>query len=141
MANHLETGDRPLLVMHVGGRGEMKRIPSLDGVRAIAIAMVCVSHISQSPGSPTHHFSSFGNLGVRIFFVLSGFLITRLLLQELQATQRISLLDFYLRRTLRIFPAFYCFAALVLACQAWGVIALLPGDVAHMLTYTVNYHQ
>ena len=119
----------------------MSRIPSLDGVRAIAIAMVCVSHLSQSVGAPTHHFSSFGNLGVRIFFVLSGFLITKLLLHELELRGRISLRNFYLRRTLRIFPAFYCFAAVVLACQAWGVIALLPGDVTHMLTYTVNYHQ
>jgi peptidoglycan/LPS O-acetylase OafA/YrhL len=120
---------------------EMTRIPSLDGVRAIAIAMVCVSHVTQSVGAPTHHFSSFGNLGVRIFFALSGFLITKLLLRELELTGQISLGDFYLRRTLRIFPAFYCFAAVVLACHALGVIALLPGDVTHMLTYTVNYHQ
>ena len=52
-----------------------------------------------------------GNLGVRIFFVISGFLITTLLVQETKATGRISLGGFYVRRMFRIFPAAYTFIA------------------------------
>src|SRR2546425_10051183 len=91
----------------------MKRIPSLDGLRALSISLVLVAHLAG-----THHFfttqavaqlGDLGNLGVRMFFVISGFLITKLLLVELDRTQRISLKAFYIRRLLRIFPAFYVF--------------------------------
>src|SRR5471032_3611107 len=85
------------------------RLPSLDGLRAVAILMVLVSHCQYAAGFPTGRFPlAFvffdGELGVRIFFVISGFIITRLLLEEDQAFGAISLRLFYLRRALRILP-------------------------------------
>ena len=76
-------------------------LPALDAVRGIAALLVVCAHIL----GPV----KLGNMAVLIFFVLSGFLITWLLLRELDATQTVSLKDFYARRTLRIFPAFYVF--------------------------------
>jgi peptidoglycan/LPS O-acetylase OafA/YrhL len=75
----------------------MKRIPSLDGLRAISIALVVVGHwVSRRYGSALA--LSYANLGVRIFFVISGYLITTLLLKEHSKTSTINLKDFYVRR-------------------------------------------
>jgi peptidoglycan/LPS O-acetylase OafA/YrhL len=119
----------------------MIRIPSLDGLRAIAILMVLLSHSGDTPGAPTHHFSSFGYFGVRIFFVISGFLITRLLVMERETTGTVSLKQFYYRRTLRIFPALWFYLFVIAALNARGRITLLSHDLLSALTYTVNYHQ
>jgi peptidoglycan/LPS O-acetylase OafA/YrhL len=79
-------------------------------------------------------------LGVRVFFVISGFLITSLLLTEARKTGTISLGRFYFRRTLRIFPAYYLYVAVVSALYFAGVVSLNKGDIVHALTYSVNYH-
>ena len=79
---------------------ERKHLPALDGLRAICVLTVMAYH----GGLPIP-----GDLGVSAFFVLSGFLITWLLILEQQQTGSISLRDFYARRTLRIFPAYYVF--------------------------------
>ncbi|MBV8929128.1 MAG: acyltransferase family protein [Mycobacteriaceae bacterium] len=73
-------------------------IPALDGIRAIAVALVLLHH-GGIPGVTG------GFLGVDIFFVLSGFLITSLLLDELGSTGRISLTGFWTRRARRLLPA------------------------------------
>ncbi len=120
-----------------------KRIPCLDGLRAISIAAVLVLHLSGSK-----HFLSTatvdpfapGDLGVRTFFVISGFLITTLLLKELGATGSISLKNFYARRILRIFPAFYFYAAVMAILASAGIIVLERHDLLIASTYTVNYH-
>jgi peptidoglycan/LPS O-acetylase OafA/YrhL len=79
-----------------------RHIPGLDFLRALAISLVLLFHFGQ-PVS--------GALGVMIFFVLSGFLITGILLNELENSGTISLSRFYARRSLRIFPTFYaCWA-------------------------------
>jgi peptidoglycan/LPS O-acetylase OafA/YrhL len=80
------------------------RIPSLDGFRALAILMVIIHHAFDEPSSV---FS--GNFGVSVFFVISGYLITTLLLEEKNRFGDISLKNFYLRRVLRIFPVAYLF--------------------------------
>jgi peptidoglycan/LPS O-acetylase OafA/YrhL len=88
------------------------RIPSLDGLRAVSISMVLVGHALFSyHGEHRAEWSYFGNgdLGVSIFFVISGFLITALLLKEFEKNGDISLRRFYLRRAVRIFPPFYAF--------------------------------
>lgn len=88
----------------------MKRIPSLDGMRAISIAAVVVGHILRGRGY-TSVWGAYGNTGVRIFFVISGFLITKLMLNEHARTSSISLSDFYIRRAYRILPAALAFIA------------------------------
>jgi peptidoglycan/LPS O-acetylase OafA/YrhL len=75
----------------------MQYVPALDGLRAFAVLLVILSH-AQAPG----FFG--GILGVDIFFLLSGFLITTLLLHEGRETGRISIGHFYLRRALRLYP-------------------------------------
>jgi peptidoglycan/LPS O-acetylase OafA/YrhL len=84
--------------------------------------------------------SVFADLGVRTFFVISGFLITTLLVSEYRKRGRISLRDFYIRRIYRIFPAFYVYLAVLLIVTALGWIALPADDVAFAATYTMNFH-
>jgi peptidoglycan/LPS O-acetylase OafA/YrhL len=76
---------------------------------------------------------------VVVFFVISGFLITSLLLSEHRRKGRISLKLFYARRALRIFPASFAFLGCL--CLLWmaGIIALKGSDLWHAVTYTVNY--
>jgi peptidoglycan/LPS O-acetylase OafA/YrhL len=121
------------------------RIPSLDGLRAISIAFVIFAHLTGAPPFDWPHsvlkFLQLGELGVRVFFVISGFLITTLLISEEARTQRISLPKFYFRRTLRIFPAYYLYIALITGFAAFGYVHFLDGDRLHAITYTMNYHQ
>ena len=82
----------------------MKRIPSLDGLRAISILLVVAGHWAEL----RYHSDvagAFANLGVRIFFIISGYLITTLLLQENAKRSTIRLRRFYIRRAYRILPA------------------------------------
>jgi peptidoglycan/LPS O-acetylase OafA/YrhL len=117
------------------------RIPSLDGVRAVSILLVVVSHLIGTRGFPvtTTPLLDLGDLGVRVFFVLSGFLITGLLLSEWGRTARIDLRAFYVRRTLRIFPAFYAYLAVLALLALAGAVTLRGGDLLRAATYTINY--
>jgi len=103
------------------------RVPALDGLRAIAILMVLVNHlfIPKATGGVStalHVVLSPTWLGVDLFFVLSGYLITGILLRSRDAPHYF--LSFYLRRALRIFPAYYAVLALVLAAL---LVAQEPG--------------
>jgi peptidoglycan/LPS O-acetylase OafA/YrhL len=73
------------------------------------------------------------------FFVLSGFLITHLLVTEADKTGDISLRDFYVRRMLRIFPAFYGYAVFYVAGRLWIKLPIDWPSLASCLTYTSNY--
>ena len=75
-------------------------VPALDGLRAVAVIAVMVYHSGLILG---------GYLGVDVFFTLSGFLITRLLVEEYDARGTIGLRDFYYRRALRLLPALFTF--------------------------------
>ena len=86
-----------------------RRIPSLDGLRAISITLVLFDHLSKWGHIPLRVPSCVGTLGVQVFFVLSGFLITGLLLEEHKRSSTISLREFYIRRAFRIFPAAFSF--------------------------------
>ena len=118
------------------------RIPTLDGLRAISIAMVWWGHLSGTPGVNfgMSFASQIANTGVRVFFVISGFLITSLLLNEQERTSRISLKDFYLRRIFRIFPAFYFYIAVAVLLVVLGRVAVKPGDLLFAVTYLSNFH-
>jgi peptidoglycan/LPS O-acetylase OafA/YrhL len=116
------------------------RIPSLDGLRAVSIALVVYAHLIGTVGFPKQDGRDLGTYGVRFFFVISGFLITGLLLKEYKATGTINLRRFTLRRTFRIFPAYYASLLVLAAISAAGWVTLRDGDLLHALTYTQNYH-
>ena len=92
----------------------MQRIPSLDGLRAISITLVILSHLVKWKHISLEVLGSYGALGVHVFFVLSGYLITNLLLHEYERSSTISLRDFYIRRAYRIFPAAFVFLVVVI---------------------------
>ncbi len=118
------------------------RIHSLDGLRAVSILLVCIGHLAGTVNFPEIllPLHNIGNYGVKVFFVISGFLITLLLLQEKNKTGSINLKQFYIRRTLRLFPAFYFYILCIALAEFFGLITLLPGDLLHAATYTMNYH-
>lgn len=117
------------------------QIPSLDGFRAISIALVIAGHAYDSTNAPPvlRYISHLGNYGVRCFFVISGFLITTLLLREWDQAGRFSLKKFYVRRTLRIFPAAFTYIGIIAICYSLHWLSLKPGDLIHAVTYTINY--
>ncbi|WP_432505537.1 acyltransferase family protein [Kineococcus arenarius] len=98
----------------------LRRIPSLDGLRAVSILLVITAHPAYEHFWPSFH----GHTGVSIFFVLSGFLITTLALREAERSGRVSLSAFYVRRAFRIYPLYYlvlgvyCFIVFVIGIDA-----------------------
>ena len=92
-----------------------KYFDSLTGLRAIAVVLVLINHYAGDEGA-----FLCGWLGVQIFFVLSGFLITTLLLRENEEKGNVSFAKFYIRRVFRIFPVYYLWFALVL-WQAFNI--------------------
>jgi peptidoglycan/LPS O-acetylase OafA/YrhL len=122
-----------------------RRIPSLDGLRGVSIGLVLLWHLAGTsnfyPRSALAPLGDIGNLGVRVFFVISGFLITLLLLDEIEATGTVSLKLFYLRRILRILPACYAYILFVVIAYRLRLATLSPGDVFHAVTYTMNYYK
>lgn len=130
-------------------------IPSLDGLRALSILLVLFAHAATTQGAPLWMdkpaLVSLGNVGVRFFFIISGFLITTLLLRELEAKGRIDLKAFFVRRAYRILPALLVYIGVIWSLYLAGVIELryrvlsqqmaesaVP-DLLHALTFTVNY--
>src|ERR1044071_207656 len=92
---------------------------SLDGVRGVAVLAVLAVHTNHLGGAS---LLPGGSLGVDIFFVLSGFLITGLLIEEWSRSGSISLADFYRRRALRLVPAL-ALMLLTLACVSAAVLS------------------
>ncbi|MBL9077786.1 MAG: acyltransferase [Planctomycetes bacterium] len=91
---------------------------ALDGIRALSVLAVVLYHFEPLPWAPLRTLQHAGFFGVDVFFVLSGFLITTLLLREPPRPVGTALWHFYARRTLRIFPLFYVACALY-AGAAW----------------------
>lgn len=118
----------------IGTLGEPKpaldHVPALDGVRGLAVFMVFVFHFSQGmpdlnlprPLEQGLRLLTLGQKGVDLFFVLSGFLITGILMRTKQSPHYLR--NFYIRRVLRIFPLYF---AVVFLCLLWGWIWSLPG--------------
>lgn len=104
----------------------MERIPALDGLRALAIVMVIGYHLNQT-------MVPAGYWGVVLFFVLSGYLITRLLTDEVDESGRIDLKSFYLKRALRLLPAL-AFLCIVLLALGLGESAVGPA-LGHYANY------
>lgn len=109
-----------------------ERVPSLDGLRAVSILIVMLSHFVDS-----HLFP--GGFGVLVFFVISGFLITRLMLAEQKNAGRVDLRNFYLRRAFRLYPVVTVYTAVVVL---FVVVTARPFDLyepASALFYFANY--
>ncbi len=110
--------------------------PGLDGLRALAVIAVLLYH-ADLPWIPG------GFLGVEIFFVISGYLITSLLLSEWRQRGRIDLKTFWLRRARRLFPALYVLLVVTLAFAVVflpGEVARLRGDVLAAFGYVTNWY-
>ena len=122
-----------------------ERLPSLDGLRALSIALVVIGHAAATmPPMPIWlggivGVLSNGELGVAFFFVISGYLITHLLLRELKATGTISFRNFYVRRVTRIFPAFYSYLAILAVLAACGYVSVRPIDFLAAGCFLWNY--
>ena len=110
----------------------MKRIPSLDGLRAISILAVVVGHLCGTSGRAAAVIVA--GLGVHVFFVVSGYLITRLLQDEYSTNGEISLVGFYRRRCFRILPAAFAYIVTI----GLFVSGSRPG-LPYAATYTVSY--
>jgi peptidoglycan/LPS O-acetylase OafA/YrhL len=124
----------------------MERLPSLNGLRAISIAIVISFHLIRFnlDVDPRRflHFPIFdGQFGVNIFFVISGFLITSLLMKEEEQKGAISLKGFYTRRTLRIFPAYFFLLFVYWCLQLIGYLKIPGSAWLTALTYMkyLNY--
>jgi peptidoglycan/LPS O-acetylase OafA/YrhL len=106
--------------------------------------MVVFSHLGGTRGFPISarvtELLPLGDLGVRVFFVISGFLITNLLLDDWNRHGSISLSRFYFRRTFRILPPYYVLIAAIAAAAILQLIQLAPRDLPHAITYTSNYY-
>jgi peptidoglycan/LPS O-acetylase OafA/YrhL len=117
-----------------------KIIPSLNGLRAISILIVIFSHLiiySHIVEEQSFWGSMInGAFGVNIFFIISGFLITNLLLKEEEQNGKISMKRFYIRRILRIFPVYYSYLIVCGIMQLSGVIHLNNLAWLTSLTYT-----
>lgn len=112
-------------------------LPGLDGLRALAVIAVMIYHANPSwlPG---------GFLGVEMFFVISGYLITLLIIAERERTYTVSLIDFWKRRARRLLPALGVLLVLVTAYTVIfepGAVGQLRGDVVAGLFYGSNWYQ
>jgi peptidoglycan/LPS O-acetylase OafA/YrhL len=130
----------PLPPSGVGARSTGRRA-ALDGVRGLAIALVVVHHFTQGlPARPRGGF-----LGVDLFFVLSGYLITGLLVRARERTGRVGLVGFWLRRARRLLPPLLLVVAALSALSWWAFPpATWPGlrsDALSALLYTANVHE
>lgn len=120
-----------------------KRFGSLDGLRCVAIIPVVWHHCTRGPlAGPLGR----GPLGVDLFFAISGFLITTLLLRERDATRGIGVGGFYARRALRIFPLYYAVLALYVVNAALFMADAHRAQRDHFFrslpffaTYTTNW--
>ncbi|HEY7801503.1 MAG TPA: acyltransferase, partial [Dehalococcoidia bacterium] len=136
------TQDRAVHDHHPAGligpaRAGASYLPGLDGLRALAIVAVLVFHANARwlPG---------GFLGVDLFFVISGFIITRALLAEWDARGRVDIAAFWMRRARRLLPAvFLLITAALVYCAFFerGDVARLRQDTLAALVYATNWYQ
>jgi peptidoglycan/LPS O-acetylase OafA/YrhL len=116
---------------------ERKFRPDIEGLRAVAILLVVLYHarVSAVPG---------GYVGVDVFFVISGFLITRQLVTEVARTGKLSIAGFYARRMRRLLPASTLVLVVTLiAAKVWLPVLQLKAltrDVLYIVVYAMNYH-
>jgi peptidoglycan/LPS O-acetylase OafA/YrhL len=119
-------------------------LPSLDGWRALSILLVLGSHTKDTANFPPEWLGLFwwlfdGNLGVRCFFIISGFLITTLMLRETASSGSLDLKRFYIRRALRILPVYLVFLVVVALLECFTAFHQAGSQWVHLLTFTTNF--
>lgn len=121
----------------VPARPKSRYIPALDGLRTLAVVAVVLYHLNLT-------WAQGGLLGVTIFFVLSGYLITRLLINEVSKTGRIDLKSFWIRRIRRLFPAVVTVVVVTCAlCTVFNHVMLtkMRPDILPSLLFFNNWWQ
>jgi peptidoglycan/LPS O-acetylase OafA/YrhL len=116
-------------------RGDQKYLPGLDGLRALAVAAVVAYHLG-------YGWAQGGLLGVGVFFTLSGYLITDILVGQWAARGRVRLGDFWLRRARRLLPALFVMLAVVALWVSLFARSFLPGfrgNVIASVFYVSNW--
>jgi peptidoglycan/LPS O-acetylase OafA/YrhL len=129
--------DAPRSGAHSAEISKVPYLPGLDGMRALAVVAVMVYHANADwlPG---------GYLGVEVFFVISGYLITLLLISEKERTSTVNMKQFWFRRARRLLPALY---TMLIALSIWTAIfdrdelGKLRGDIIAALLYVSNWYQ
>jgi peptidoglycan/LPS O-acetylase OafA/YrhL len=128
-----------------GGGPASGRITAVDGLRGISILGVIVGHlvINRYGTAPYADYPGpalvGASWGVELFFVISGFIITRLALAEYRATGDFSVRAFYIRRIFRILPPFYLYLATIVVLGACGVVGESLSTVLPAATFTCNF--
>ena len=121
-------------------KGQVSRVPQmpgLDGMRALAVVAVMVYHANNT-------WLHGGFLGVEVFFVISGYLITLLLIGEHERSGRVDLKQFWLRRFRRLLPALFMMLAILTVYVAAGYAnarGRTRGDILGGLSYVSNWYQ
>lgn len=133
-----------MIILFPDSLKSVRRLPSLDGWRFLSIFFVLVGHSKKVVGFPPFldpwvRWLPDGDFGVEFFFLISGFLITYLLLKEKNKTGTISLSGFYIRRCLRILPAYACYLIVLLLLCFFTKLVIPTTSWIALLTYTVNY--
>ncbi len=120
-------------------------IKGFDGLRAISIAFVLLTHLGtydalllSSFGSKIWHTIS-GDVGVTLFFVISGFLITTLLLREKEKTGKLSYRNFIIRRFLRLLPPLILFYFIIVILMLYGSLDYKPLALIASIAYLYNF--
>lgn len=129
----------------IPGAGSIRRMPALDGLRAVAILLVLMGHMAGTLPSWSNHkpwlwrVTGGGQLGITILFVLSGYLITLILLREREHTGAIGLRNYFIRRFFRIVPPFYAYLAVIIALRSAGVLTFTAQDLFHSAFFLRDY--
>lgn len=118
----------------------VQRIPELDGLRGLAICLVFIGHFGTFSARSSGLWTAFAEVGVLLFFVLSGFLITSLLCAEERShQQRVNLRYFYVRRALRLLPAAWTFISITALLKVSGLVTDESwGGIGASLLYVRN---
>ena len=130
-------------------RASLRYLPGIDGLRAISVLAVLIYHYSVlgqagGLGGELKNWMPGGFLGVEVFFVISGYLITALLRTERRRTGTIALGKFYLRRARRLLPALFVMLAVTTLFTLLfldDAVDKLQDDIVGALTYTNNWRQ
>ena len=122
----------------------LDRSPGLDGLRGISIVLVLITHSRDTSGFPSivpAFLTNYAGLGVEVFFVISGFLISSLLIAERDKHGTIDVPAFYVRRAIRILPACMAFVLAMTTLRWFSLLEFSNSDLLAAATYTMNFVQ